>query len=522
MSAIDEGIVREYFEQNGFMVRQPRKYQVQARRKTGGEEVDLVVFNPSWQRGTRKPGFFLFSNELPFVRQAVVAVKGWHTGVFTPTMLKSSPEIFGFLQENVLKDMSRFFPSAAPDDAAMTVWALTALLVAVGRQGRFEDALAHGRRAAALAAGSRDTRSLPLNPKLFLGLTLFDCDLVDEARAAFRAALDDEFDSGWWLSDALMADAQVSFVIGDWEDADPALLAGGRAAQEKDRQLLVAQSLAYRTLIATGRGDLVSAAELAAGITPSLGDREASYNEGILAFAFAELEEARGNARGAYDVLLRCWRIDGERENRYYHRWLAPGLVRLGLALGHRDTAAEVATVVAGGVRLAPNVPTVRSLALRCQGLVAGDAGPLIEAVAQARQAPLLLEHAEACEDAASMLARQGRRGDASDLLAEALARYEQAGADAWARRVRMALRGLGVHPAPRGSRDRPASGWESLTRTEQAVSRLVAEGLTNGAVARRLYISPHTVNTHLRHVFTKLDVPNRVALAAVVHRSTE
>jgi len=117
MSAIDEGIVREYFEQNGFLVRQPRKYQVQARRKTGGEEVDLVVFNPSWQRGARKPGFFLFSNELPFVRQAVVAVKGWHTGVFTPTMLKSSPEIFGFLQENVLKDMSRFFPASAAGDA---------------------------------------------------------------------------------------------------------------------------------------------------------------------------------------------------------------------------------------------------------------------------------------------------------------------------------------------------------------------------------------------------------------------
>jgi hypothetical protein len=118
MSAIDEGIVREYFEQNGFLVRQPRKYQVVARRKTGDEEVDLVVFNPAWQRGSRKPGFFLFSNELPFVRQAVVAVKGWHTGVFTPTMLKSSPEIFGFLEEKVLKDVSRLFPAAADDDAA--------------------------------------------------------------------------------------------------------------------------------------------------------------------------------------------------------------------------------------------------------------------------------------------------------------------------------------------------------------------------------------------------------------------
>jgi DNA-binding NarL/FixJ family response regulator len=49
---------------------------------------------------------------------------------------------------------------------------------------------------------------------------------------------------------------------------------------------------------------------------------------------------------------------------------------------------------------------------------------------------------------------------------------------------------------------------------------RLAAERLTNGAVARRLYISPHTVNTHLRHVFAKLGVPNRVALAAVAHHS--
>jgi hypothetical protein len=118
MSAIDEGIVREYFEQYGFLVRQPHKYQVQARRKTGEEEVDLVVFNPAWQRGARKPGFFLFSNELPYVRQAVIAVKGWHTGVFTPTMLKSSPEIFGFLEEKVLKDVTRFFPANTGDDPA--------------------------------------------------------------------------------------------------------------------------------------------------------------------------------------------------------------------------------------------------------------------------------------------------------------------------------------------------------------------------------------------------------------------
>ena len=116
MSAIDEGIVREYFEQNGFLVRQARKYQVSARRKHAEEEIDLVVFNPAWQRGARKPDFFLFSNELPFVHKAVIAVKGWHTGVFSPQMLKSSPEIFSFLEQNVLKEAERFFPADTPDD----------------------------------------------------------------------------------------------------------------------------------------------------------------------------------------------------------------------------------------------------------------------------------------------------------------------------------------------------------------------------------------------------------------------
>jgi hypothetical protein len=111
MSAIDEGIVREFFEQNGFFVRQVRKYQVQARRKTGDEEIDLLVHNPAWKKGTRRPDFFLFSTELPFVHQAVVSVKPWHTDVFTPAMLKGSPEIFGFLEENVLKQAARLFPT---------------------------------------------------------------------------------------------------------------------------------------------------------------------------------------------------------------------------------------------------------------------------------------------------------------------------------------------------------------------------------------------------------------------------
>lgn len=126
MSAIDEGIVREYFEQNGFLVRQARKYQVQSRRKVAEEEIDLIVFNPAWQRDSRKPDFFLFSNELPYVHRAIVAVKPWHTEVFTPAMLKSSPEVFRFLEDTVIKQVARLFPSDASDESG---GALTKILV---------------------------------------------------------------------------------------------------------------------------------------------------------------------------------------------------------------------------------------------------------------------------------------------------------------------------------------------------------------------------------------------------------
>jgi hypothetical protein len=117
MSAIDEAIVREYFEQSGFLVRQVSKYQVTARRKTGDEEVDLLVYNPAWQRGGRKPDFLLFSSELAFVHRAVVSVKPWHTEIFSLATLKNSPEIFRFLEAGVSRRDTRLFPTVEGDPA---------------------------------------------------------------------------------------------------------------------------------------------------------------------------------------------------------------------------------------------------------------------------------------------------------------------------------------------------------------------------------------------------------------------
>jgi DNA-binding CsgD family transcriptional regulator len=65
-----------------------------------------------------------------------------------------------------------------------------------------------------------------------------------------------------------------------------------------------------------------------------------------------------------------------------------------------------------------------------------------------------------------------------------------------------------------RGPRQRPSTGWASLTATENEVVRLVREHLTNREIAGRLFISPRTVQTHLSHAFVKLGVATRRELA--------
>lgn len=113
MSGFDEQIVREYFELHGFLVRQVRKYQVQSRRKLAEEEIDLLVYNPGWVAGQRDPNFLLFASELPFIRRAVVGVKAWHSHArFTPKMLRSSSEIFKFLEKNVIQQVEALFADA--------------------------------------------------------------------------------------------------------------------------------------------------------------------------------------------------------------------------------------------------------------------------------------------------------------------------------------------------------------------------------------------------------------------------
>jgi len=60
-------------------------------------------------------------------------------------------------------------------------------------------------------------------------------------------------------------------------------------------------------------------------------------------------------------------------------------------------------------------------------------------------------------------------------------------------------------------------TGWERLTAREKEVARLAAEAMTNQQIARRLGITTHTVNFHLRRIFAKLEIGSRVSLARLV-----
>ena len=104
MSSVNEWVVREYLEALGFLVRQPRKYQVVARSKGLHEEVDLLVVNPAVQAGSALPEAMLWgARELAQVACAVVTVRGWHSEKFTAAMLASSPEVYRFAEPESMR-----------------------------------------------------------------------------------------------------------------------------------------------------------------------------------------------------------------------------------------------------------------------------------------------------------------------------------------------------------------------------------------------------------------------------------
>jgi DNA-binding CsgD family transcriptional regulator len=64
---------------------------------------------------------------------------------------------------------------------------------------------------------------------------------------------------------------------------------------------------------------------------------------------------------------------------------------------------------------------------------------------------------------------------------------------------------------------DDPGTGWSTLTATEEQVAEAVSEGLTNRQVAKLLFMSHHTVDAHLRHIYWKFSINSRTQLTRLM-----
>ena len=128
---------------------------------------------------------------------------------------------------------------------------------------------------------------------------------------------------------------------------------------------------------------------------------------------------------------------------------------------------------------------------------------------------PAQLEHTRVLVDLGAALRRANRRADAREPLRRALDLAERHGMRLLARRARDELHAAGARP-----RRAALTGPQALTAAEHRVARLAAEGHSNREIAEQLYVTQRTVETHLTHVFAKLDIHARAELAMALTRS--
>ena len=159
-------------------------------------------------------------------------------------------------------------------------------------------------------------------------------------------------------------------------------------------------------------------------------------------------------------------------------------------------------------------MPLARVIAVSCSNasrdaLLVGDdtaAEPLYrESIERLRHSRIRVDHARAQLVYGEWLRRQGRRVEARVQLRDAFEALTAMGVDAFAERARRELAATGETV-----RRRTADTDGDLTPQEAHIARLAAEGRTTPEIAAALYLSPRTVEWHLRKVFTKLGVTSR------------
>ncbi|MBO0810546.1 MAG: hypothetical protein J2P23_00710 [Microlunatus sp.] len=421
--------------------------------------------------------------------------------------------------DGVTATAERARSAAAAAGDHMTATLATAMFGVVALlNGRLAEADRFTEDATRLADHSPDRQGHRYPSATPRGFVLVERDQLEQARSTLDigSRISEELGLVWHQPTYEMVSVAERFVSGEWDDAlaeADASLAFAHESGERHSLIFIG---GVRSLIKLHRNDIASAltsAQEAVDVFVATGLR---YRSQWALWARALALEAGGRPADAYAALAEVWDQCAGIGFVIDYRVLGPDLVRLALAQGDHQRAADVAAAV---TRLAEDndVPSLTGAALRCRGLADSDVGTLIAAAEAYAHSPRRFDLAQACEDAGTALARDGSRAAARQFTGRALEIYDDIGATRDMLRTEAALRDLGVRRGRRGVRARPQLGWDSLTPTERTVADLVAEGLSNPQVGERLYVSRRTVQTHLAHIFTKLDISSRAQLAAEV-----
>jgi DNA-binding CsgD family transcriptional regulator len=227
------------------------------------------------------------------------------------------------------------------------------------------------------------------------------------------------------------------------------------------------------------------------------------------------LRLAQGRTREGLDDLREFGRRDelGGGANPLASRWRSRAALTLA-ATGDGEGARRLAAEDLERARRW-RAATGIGVALHAAALAGGgpaSADRLREAVGVLERSPARLDHARALVDLGAALRRANRRSEARGALQEGLDLAERCGARALADRALTELRAAG------GRSSVPAgAGVERLTASERRAAELAARGLSNPEIAQALFVTRKTVETHLGHVYRKLDISGRRELSGAL-----
>jgi DNA-binding CsgD family transcriptional regulator len=221
-----------------------------------------------------------------------------------------------------------------------------------------------------------------------------------------------------------------------------------------------------------------------------------------------------GRLKTAVDHFLRCQaELSGAGIN---DRDLAPApdLINAYVRLGRRAEALKILEAYVPLAR-AKGQPFALARSTRAQALLLPDketAAAFTEALAFHSKTPDSFERARTELFFGERLRRARRRREAREQLRAALRTFEHLGAEPWAERALAELRASGETVSARDDRRR----W-TLTPQELRVALAIAEGRTTREAAAKLYLSPKTVEYHLRSVYDKMEIRSREELASAL-----